>query len=130
MITGLRSQYPFREMLGRRFLRISAVLSILFWLISVGLPSWRIVPLIVGKAVVPLHYNIHFGIDTVGPWWQVYIVPGVGLLFMLLNFVAARITWRRDEVLTYIIAAATVLIEVILCVAMIFIVYLHLTYAA
>lgn len=127
---GFSSQDPFREMARRRFIKVSAVLSILFWALSVALPSWRVVPGIIGKTAVPLHYNIHFGIDTVGPWWQIYVVPALGLLFLLMNLIAARMAWRRDPILSFTIAGATMLIELMLLVAMIFIVFLNLTYGA
>jgi hypothetical protein len=130
MKIGLNKQDPFREMWRSRLIKVSTVLSVLFWLLSVALPAWRVVPEIVGKTAVPLHYNIHFGIDTVGPWWQIFVVPAVGLLFMVMNLIAARMTWRRDPMLSYTIAAATAFIELLLLVAMIFIVFLHLTYGA
>lgn len=130
MNLGLNLQEPFREMVKSRFLKVSAALSIVFWLGSLALPSWRVVPNIVGKTAVPLHYNIHFGIDTVGPWWQIFVVPALGLLFMIMNLLAARMTWRRDPMLSFTIAVATVFIELLLFVAMIFIVFLHLTYGA
>ena len=128
MIINLQSRGIFREMLSRRFLKIAAGLSLFFWALSIALPAWQVVPGIVGKTAVPLHYNIHFGIDMVGPWWQIFVVPGIGLLFIILNLLAARLTWPRDPMLSFTIAAATVVIEVLLFVGMIFIVFLHLSY--
>ncbi len=128
MTLGLTPQEPLKEMARRRFFQMAIALSLLFWALAVALPSWRVVPEIINKKAVPLHYNIHFGIDTVGPWWQIYVVPGVGILFIILNLFAARFTWQRDPMLSYVVASATVLVELLLFVAMIFIVFLHLTY--
>lgn len=105
------------------------ILSLLIWLGTVALPSIRVVPLIYGKTAVPLHYNIHIGVDTIGPWWQIYVVPAVGLLIMLVNFFLARFMWTRDPMLARVAGVCTVALQLVLLTAMIFIVYLSLSYA-
>lgn len=121
--------YPLREMLRLRYFRILVLLALVFWLGSVVLPSVRVVPIIYGKTAVPLHYNIHVGVDMVGPWWQIYFVPAVGLLTFGVNVLLARFMWTRDPMLSHVAAAATAVIELLLFVAMIFIVFLSLSYA-
>ncbi len=120
---------PLREMFKLPYFRWVSLISILSWLVTIVLPSVRVLPLIYGKTAVPLHYNIHIGVDTVGPWWQIYFVPAVGLLIILINLVLARYTWTRENVLAYVAAAATLLLQLVLMTAMMFIVYLSLQYA-
>ena len=116
-------------MIKLRFFRVVGVLSFLVWVATVVLPSVRVVPIIYGKTAVPLHYNIHIWIDTVGPWWRIYLVPAIGLTIMIVNILLARYMWSRDPVLSYIVGAATLALQLILLTAMIFIVYLSLQYA-
>lgn len=129
MALPVKRERPFRQMLKLRFFRIAIVVSVLLWLAAVCLPSVRVLPIIYGKTAVPLHYNIHVGVDTVAPWWQIYLVPVMGLVALLVNILVAKYMWSRDPVLAYVTAAATVIIEVVLMVAMVFIVYLSLQYA-
>jgi hypothetical protein len=112
-----------------RYFRILGLISSVFWFGVVLLPSVRVVPIIYGKTAVPLHYNIHVGVDMVGPWWQIYLVPTIGLLVLGVNLVLARFMWTRDPMLSHVAVAATAVIELLLFVAMIFIVFLSLSYA-
>ena len=129
MALPVKRQTPLREMIKLRFFRVVGVLSFLVWVATVVLPSVRVVPIIYGKTAVPLHYNIHIWIDTVGPWWRIYLVPAIGLTIMIVNILLARYMWSRDPVLSYIVGAATLALQLILLTAMIFIVYLSLQYA-
>ena len=129
MALPVKRQTPIREMMKLRYFRAVAVLSALTWLATVTLPTVRVLPIIYGKTAVPLHYNIHIGVDTVGPWWQIYMVPAVGLIIILVNILLARYMWTRDPVLAHITGVATVVLQLVLLTAMIFIVYLSLQYA-
>ncbi|HRH32077.1 MAG TPA: hypothetical protein PLK06_02005 [bacterium] len=120
---------PLREMFKLRYFRILGLISSVFWFGVVLLPSVRVVPIIYGKTAVPLHYNIHVGVDMVGPWWQIYLVPTIGFLVLGVNLVLARFMWTRDPMLSHVAVAATAVIELLLFVAMIFIVFLSLSYA-
>jgi hypothetical protein len=68
-------------------------------------------------------------VDSVGPWWQIFFVPALGFLMLLVNIFLARYMWTRDPVLAYVAGFATVVLEALLFIAMIFIVYLSLSYA-
>jgi hypothetical protein len=120
---------PLRAMFQLRFFRAVGVLSVLLWVALTVLPAVRVLPLIYGKKAVPLHYNIHVGVDSVGPWWQIFFVSALGLVMMLVNLALARYMWTRDPVLAYVTGFATVVLEALLFTAMIFIVYLSLSYA-
>ncbi len=129
MPPALKRQSALKAMLQLRYFRIVMVLSLLMWLALVVLPTVRVVPIIYGKTAVPLHYNIHVGVDKVGPWWQIYVLPAIGLALMIVNGFLSRFMWSRDPVLSYMLSAATLVLEILLFVAMIFIVFLSLSYA-
>lgn len=128
MTLPVNRQGPWREMWKLRDVRLLLILSVLVWLATVILPSVRVVPLIYGKTATPLHYNIHIGVDTVGPWWRIYLVPMIGLVSILINLGVARSTWDKDELLARVAAAVTLVVQLLLFVAMTFIVYLALSY--
>lgn len=92
------------------------------------LPIWQLFPGLQNKLAIPLHYNIHFGVDLFGAWWQIFTIPAVGTLILFINFVGALYLWRREKVLSYFFATGTVLIELIFLVGMVFIVLLNLAY--
>ncbi len=46
-----------------------------------------------------LHYNIIFGVDLVGNWWQIYYLPAIGILIILLNYLFSGSVYLFDKFL-------------------------------
>lgn len=65
-----------------------AGISAIFWLLSFGVISYGI-----GKreAAIVLHYNVYFGIDVLGEWWQAYFIPLAGLGMWMVHIL---LSWR------------------------------------
>lgn len=58
-----------------------------------------------------LHYNIHFGVDFLGQWFQAFAPPLVGVLFMVANSVLIWWFWTRLRILSLIAITATLVIQ-------------------
>lgn len=129
MSLPLKRQPAIREMFKLPYLRRITFLALLIWLGAVVLPSVRVVPAIYGKTATPLHYNIHVGVDTIGPWWQIYTIPMIGLIIFVVNIGLASYMWTRDPLLSHVALTASAVLEGILLAAMIFVVFLSLSYA-
>ncbi len=129
MSLAVKHLSAFRDMWQHPFFRVVTSLSLLTWLASVALLSVRVLPIIYGKTAVPLHYNIHIGVDTVGPWWRIYLVPVIGLIIIVTNIFLARFMWSRDPVLSHVAGITALLLQIVLLTATVFIVYLSLQYA-
>ncbi len=43
------------------------------------------------ETAIVLHYNVYFGIDALGSWWQAFFIPLSGLLIWLVHILLA---WR------------------------------------
>lgn len=61
---------------------------------NVGLLAYFIRP---SETPMILHYNVYFGVDLLGIWWQVYMLPFLGTLFFLGHFLLARRFYARSE---------------------------------
>lgn len=103
-------------------------LSLLFILITVALPLWRLFPDVIGKEVVPLHYNIHYGVDWTGVWWQLFLLPASGLGVVILNALMAFILIKREKMLVNVAMISSVILTAFLFLAMVFVVLLNITY--
>jgi len=44
-----------------------------------------------------LHYNVYFGVDVIGDWWQVYLMPLIGLLILLVNAILGYLFYQQKE---------------------------------
>jgi hypothetical protein len=72
-----------------------------------------------------LHYNITFGPDLVGEWWQIFLFPALGLLVVLINFALSLFFYNKDKFLARVLTATVVLSHIFLLIATILIVRLN-----
>lgn len=119
----------FKEIAAVRYFQI-AILGGLFVLICTALlPIWRLFPMgLQAKPAIPLHYNIYSGIDLFGPWWYIFMIPAIGLIIFIFNLLCAVAIWRREKVLSYFYIGVSAGSQLILFVAMVFVVLLNLSY--
>lgn len=106
------------------------MLAFFFLALDIALPIWRIVPLAESRPYIPLHYNIYLGVDRLGSWYQIFVIPAIGLGLFLFHLVLQTIAFRKEKLLAVMVAIATVVLEFLLLVAMALIVLLNLSYAA
>lgn len=118
-----------REIQANRFARWATVAS--FAMIALGVAGivWQLFPAVQGEEVVPLHYNIHFGVDQVGPWWRLFVPSGIAFILTLVNALYAAHAWQRERVLAFVFTATSLLLNVFVLLHVVFIVLLNLTYA-
>ncbi len=60
---------------------------------------------------MPLHYNIYYGIDLVGPWWYLFALPAGGLAILLVNGVLSVLLERRDVAISFLLTGASLLLQ-------------------
>lgn len=109
--------------------RVALLVSGGFFLLCALFPVWKLFPDITLRPAIPLHYNIHSGIDLFGPWWNIFLIPALGGGVLLINTLAALFIWKRERLLAFVFLGATMLAEFILFFAMVFVVLLNLSYA-
>ena len=111
-----------RMFVKNRLVPYTTALSILFLLITFILPVWRLLPLAEQTPFIALHYNIYLGVDRFGGVYQIFFLPLLGLFFLLLNLSIQAGAYKNQKMLSFFFAAATPLLEFILCGAMVLIV--------
>lgn len=73
-----------------------------------------------------LHYNVYFGVDLLGAWWQVYIFPLFSLLFFVGHLMLARYFYQRAErIAAYLLLLASVLIGLGILIASVSIAFIN-----
>lgn len=73
-----------------------------------------------------LGYNIYFGISDLGVWYEIYLLPLVGLIIAVINFLLALYFYLPARVLSYFLAFTASIINFILFVASLLLVYSNL----
>lgn len=65
-----------------------------------------------------LHYNVYFGVEIQGVWWQVFILPLAGGLFFSGHLIFARRFYRKlERIASYLMLFGSCLISVGIAVA-------------
>lgn len=116
------------EIRKQRLFQVTLGLSILFLILSVAFVYWQLFPGLKDQFAIPLHYNIHFGVDLFGPWWRIFTIPLTGLVILLINHLLAALAWNRERLLSQTFWIVTAVIEFVLMVAMVFVTLLNLSY--
>lgn len=122
------AQVVFGEMGKRRPVQLLFVISIILLAITFLVPYLELYPEIMTKTAVPLHYNIHFGVDMFGAWWRVFTPAILGLLIIITNTILALVYWQKDKMISYCLLTTSVVLHVFLILATIFMTLLNLSY--
>lgn len=96
--------------------------------LSVALILWRLFPELYGKEVVPLHYNIHYGVDWTGAWWQIFVYPAASVLLCIVHAGIALYVVKTQPVLFRVVCVATALFSVFLFASTVFVVLMNMIY--
>src|SRR3989344_2968839 len=81
---------------------LSSALSILWGVLNVNFES----------SLIPLQYDLFFGISRIGPPSQILYFPVAALLILIMNFTIGYLFFTRDKYLTYYFGTASALIGV------------------
>lgn len=75
--------------------------------------AWKIKP--VADPLV-LHYSVYFGIDLIGQWYELYLMPIVGSFILLINFILFLAFYKKQVMAGYLLAGAALLVEIFLLI--------------
>ena len=89
--------------------RFTLLVTVILQSISVGLLGVFVKS---KQSTVIVHYNVYFGIDLIGSWEQIFIIPGIVFLFSLANTFFARWFYMNNErIAAYILLITSILIS-------------------
>jgi hypothetical protein len=95
--------------------RILIGVDVFFVLVSFGILGFFLRP--TGGLLV-LHYNVYFGVETEGIWWQIFIPPMAGAFFLFWHFFWARRFYEsRERIAAYLMLFGACLISISVLVA-------------
>jgi len=75
---------------------------------------------------IPLHYNVFFGIDQFGKWYFAFVLPLIGIIILIVNFVLAISIYSKKSLASYFLTIASFLVQLTLAVSSLFIIMINL----
>ncbi|MEI8096534.1 MAG: hypothetical protein WCG73_00285 [Candidatus Moraniibacteriota bacterium] len=86
-----------------------------FCLVSFGILGYFIRPT---ENILVLHYNVYFGVDIQGIWWQLYMLPVAGILFFFGHlFFSYRFYQKYERIAAYLMLFSSSLINIGIIIA-------------
>lgn len=118
-------EHPFREDLWVKInLIASIIINVTLWgALYSKLHSFSYVS---ESGQIALHYNIYFGIDSIGPWYKVFILPTLGLFIIIFNNLLGYAFYLQEKILSYFLIFSQTILQIILFIAGIFIILLNI----
>lgn len=95
----------FRNWIVRVSVGLAVILNLVAWpVLFFGVSRHR-------EAII-LHYNVYLGVDMIGAYWQIFLIPAAGILFELVNIVLGWYLYRGQERIgAYMLLLAGVMVE-------------------
>ncbi|MCF6276587.1 MAG: hypothetical protein L3J07_01925 [Candidatus Magasanikbacteria bacterium] len=118
-----RTTYPLKL-----YIKQPAILSMVILSLLVNIFMWFWLLYVLGPQQDPifLHYNILFGVDLIGEWWNILYLPITGIFILIINFILGWVLFHKDKFIAYILNAVNLICQVFLLVATLLIVFLNL----
>jgi len=67
---------------------------------------------------VVLHYNVYFGVDMVGKWWQAYFLPCIGFGVLAVNTTLGYVFYKQKErIVAHLLLLAALVVQCAVSVA-------------
>ena len=85
-----------------------------------NLVNWGLIAYFIRPVDFPiiLHYNVYFGVDVIGDWWQVYYLPLIGLLILLANTILGYFFYQQKErIVAHLLMLATFIAQIGITIA-------------
>jgi hypothetical protein len=103
--------------------RTLLILGILPTLISLMLLAYFIRPT---EGLLVLHYNVYFGVDLLGIWWQTYVLPLLSVIFFVGHFfLAKRFYIKTERIAAYLLLLASGMLSFGILVASVSIAFIN-----
>lgn len=92
----------------------------LILIIGLILLNWLFVYIIninVNRYLVVLHYNVDFGVNLIGSVKQVYVIPLIGLVVFIINFILSAFVSKQDKFFIHLLLGSAMLVNLFLLTA-------------
>lgn len=109
-----------------RWVRFCTIFACLFHAAIWVLIIVKLLPISRELEFLSLHYNIFFGVDLVGQWYKIFLIPVVGLVFLILNLFLIIFFYKKEKFLARFLAGCNPLIELGLLASITLIILLNI----
>jgi hypothetical protein len=107
---ALASKNTWKSFVSDRLNFFSLGISLLINIIQWAILFIKIRP---GEQNILLHYNIIYGTDLVDKGFYAYFIPGLALIFLVMNVFAAYYFYKKEKLASYFLNIANIPVQLI-----------------
>lgn len=108
LLTGIRIEFAepyWHHKATIQTLIVSGIINLITWL-------FLFAKRIDGNFPIILHYNLFFGVDSVGDYRKIFLLPTVGLVVFVLNAILGKSFFKIERLASYLIILNILIVEV------------------
>lgn len=120
MSTIEKIKIKFAHYFSQEFFRSALVQWVLIGALIINFANWGLIAYFIRPVDFPiiLHYNVYFGVDVIGAWWQVYFLPLIGLLILSVNTILAFLFYQQKErIVAHLLVFAVFIVQICISIA-------------
>jgi hypothetical protein len=105
---------------AQEFFHSALVQWVIIGALLVNLANWGAIAYFIRPVDFPiiLHYNVYFGVDVIGAWWQIYFLPLIGLAILSVNTVLGYLFYKQKErIVAHLLILATFIVQIGISIA-------------
>lgn len=113
-------QSKLKYFFSQEFFRSGLVQWVIIGALLINAINWGLIAFFIRPVDFPiiLHYNVYFGVDVIGAWWQVYFLPLIGLAILSVNTVLGYLFYQQKErIVAHLLILATFIVQIGITIA-------------
>ncbi|MDO8592157.1 MAG: hypothetical protein Q7R92_00110 [bacterium] len=109
-----------RERLAEAVLSLASLLFVriyLFFLLALNATNWLLAYYVnrhVSQNLIILHYNVNLGVNLIGEARGIYVIPTLGLAFIVINFLLLLNICRQGKFSVHLLLGFSLVINIFL----------------
>lgn len=110
----------FKFFFAEEYFRSGIVIWLLILSLFFNLADWISLKIFVKAVDFPiiLHYNVYFGVDSIGNYKEIYLIPAIGIILLIVNLLLSFYFYKNKErIASYLLLMAVLMIQLSLLVA-------------
>ncbi|EKE12081.1 MAG: hypothetical protein ACD_14C00023G0004 [uncultured bacterium] len=105
---------------SQEYFRSSLVQWVVIGALILNALNWSAIAFFIRPVDFPiiLHYNVYFGVDVIGAWWQVYFLPLIGLVILLVNSTLGYLFYgKKERIVAHLLMLGTFIVQIGITIA-------------
>lgn len=110
----------YKKFFAQEYFRSSLVQWVIIGALFLNVLNWVLIAFFNRPVDFPiiLHYNVYFGVDVIGAWWQVYSLPAIGLAILLVNTTLGYSFYcQKERIIAHLLMLGTFIVQIIMTIA-------------